>query len=87
LPAQLQKHFKVEACEQTGWEFVWVYSLQTNEPPRINPDEIESGFFWPLTQLHTRLAAHPGEFAPGFARVFAEFERRKLLPGGDGERH
>jgi isopentenyl-diphosphate delta-isomerase type 1 len=82
--SRLQRHFKIEACEQTGWEFVWAYSLQTNEQPRINPDEIESGAFWPLTQLHARLAAHPGEFAPSFARVFAEFERCKLLAEGDG---
>jgi isopentenyl-diphosphate delta-isomerase len=86
LPSQLQKHFKLEACEQTGWEFVWAYSLQTNEQPRINPNEIESGAFWPLTRLHANLATHPGEFAPSFARILAEFERRKLLPQDDGRR-
>lgn len=86
LPGQLQKHFKVEACERTGWEFVWAYSLRTREQPRINPNEIESGAFWPLTQLHANLAAHPVQFAPSFARLFAEFERRKLLPEDDGRR-
>ena len=78
----LQKHFKIEACEQTGWEFVWAYSLQTSEQPCINPHEIESGAFWPPAQVRARLAAHPDEFAPSFARVFEEFELRGLLPEG-----
>ena len=77
---RLQKHFQIEACEQTGWEFVWTYCLQTGDEPRINPAEIESGAFWPLAQIRAALAAHPDEFAPGFAAVFEEFDRRALLP-------
>ena len=77
---QLEKHFKVEACEQTGWEFVWAYSLHTNRPPRINPHEIESGRFWSPADVRARLASHPGEFAPSFARIFEEFDRRRLWP-------
>jgi isopentenyl-diphosphate delta-isomerase len=85
-PDQLQKHFKVEACEQTGWEFVWAYSLRINEPPRINPHEIESGRFWSPAQIRTRLASHPSEFAPSFARIFEEFDRRGLWLLADDRR-
>lgn len=79
-PTRLQKHFKIEACEQTGWEFVWAYSLQIREEPRVNPEEIECGAFWPLAQVRARLVTHSEEFAPGFARIFEEFDRRTLLP-------
>jgi len=77
---QFSRHFKVEACEQTGWEFVWVYSVVTNKQPQINLAELESGEFW--TPEHTRslLLANPGQFAPGFVRVFSEFDHRGLFP-------
>lgn len=76
----LKKHFKIEACSETGWEVVWVYGLQTNEPLRINPQEIESGTFCTPGQIRATAAQHPDEFAPSFLRVFQEFERRGLLP-------
>jgi isopentenyldiphosphate isomerase len=76
----LKRHFKIEACGQTGWEFVWVYSLQTNDPPRINPQEIGSGVFCSASQIRGKVAWHPDQFAPSFVRVFQEFDRRGLLP-------
>jgi len=81
VPARcLTRHFKIDACEQTGWEFVWVYSTVTVESPRINPDELESGEFWTLAYTRSLLVTHPGQFAPGFVRVFTEFDQRGLFP-------
>ena len=80
-PIGFQKHFKTEACEQTGWEFVWAYSVRTRAAPRVNPQEIESGAFWSLAQVRARLITQPEEFAPSFAHIFEEFDRRALLPG------
>jgi len=77
---RLRKRFKIEACEQTGCEFVWTYSLESSEAPQVNAQEIESGAFWSSEQVRARLAAHPEEFAPSFAAIFGEFDRRRLLP-------
>ena len=77
---RFSRHFKVEACEQTGWEFVWVYSVVTDEQPRINLAELESGEFWTPEYLRSLLLASPELFAPGFVRVFGEFDRRGLFP-------
>ena len=77
---QLSRHFKVEACEQTGWEFVWVYSFITNAQPRINLAELESGEFWTPEYTRARVLASPEQFAHGFVRVFSEFDRRGLFP-------
>ena len=77
---QLSRHFKIEACEQTGWEFVWVYSIITDEPPRINLEELESGEFWTPEYTRSLLAAGPQRFAPAFALVFGECDRRGLFP-------
>jgi isopentenyldiphosphate isomerase len=81
LPAnQFRKHFKIEACEDTGWEFVWVYSAVADEPPKINVDELESGEFWTGQHTQRMLAVHPEQFARSFPLVFGEFERRRLWP-------
>jgi isopentenyldiphosphate isomerase len=76
---QLSRHFKVEACEQTGWEFVWVYSVATDEHSRINLAELESGEFWTPEYTRSLLLANPEQFAHGFVRVFNEFDHRGLF--------
>jgi isopentenyldiphosphate isomerase len=80
ITEDLEKHFKIEACLETGWEFVWVYGLQTSEPVCINPKEIESGKFFSPSQIRAAVIKHPDKFAPSFLRVFQEFDRRGLLP-------
>jgi isopentenyl-diphosphate delta-isomerase len=81
VPAdRFRKHFKIEACEDTGWEFVWVYSVTSNERPEINLHELESGEFWTPSRTKSRLAAHPEQFARSFVRILGEFDRRSLFP-------
>ncbi len=81
LPAQrFLKHFKIEACEDTGWEFVWVYSVVADERPRINLDELESSEFWTQQHCRSMLASHPEQFARSFPLVFNEFDRKRLWP-------
>lgn len=81
VPAgQFSRHFKVESCEQTGWEFVWAYSVVTDQVPRINLDELESGIFWTPEHIRSLLMANPQHFAPAFVLIFNEFERRGLFP-------
>jgi isopentenyl-diphosphate delta-isomerase type 1 len=74
------KHFKIEACEDTGWEFVWVYSVVSDEQPRINIDELESGEFWTQQHCQSMLSSHPKQFARSFPLVFKEFDRKRLWP-------
>lgn len=77
IPADLlRKHFKLNACRETGWEFVWVYSLETDREPTIDPEEIVEGAFWPLDEVRRFIADHPQQCAPSFCRVFLEFESR-----------
>jgi len=81
LPAhRFLKQFKIEACEDTGWEFVWAYSVATDEQPRINLDELESGEFWTQQRCQSMLASHPEQFARSFPLVFKEFDRKRLWP-------
>src|SRR5258707_15743320 len=34
----LKRWFRVEACEETGWEFVWVYALRHDGPFTLHPE-------------------------------------------------
>lgn len=74
--ADLDRHFKIDARAETGWEFVWVYSLRCAAAPRINPAEIAAGEFVDLEELGRRIAVAPQAFAPAFVHVFREWPRR-----------
>jgi isopentenyl-diphosphate delta-isomerase type 1 len=75
LDASLQKHFKIAACEATGWEFVWVYSARGDYHPVINPEEIESGKYWTVEEIEMDLKGHPERWSPAFDRGFREFQQ------------
>ena len=67
--------FKIDACAETGQEFVWVYRLDGDLVPVPNPAEIESGRYWSLAEVRAALADRPKEFARSFRHIFAHFER------------
>jgi isopentenyldiphosphate isomerase len=73
--AALRKLVRIPTCAETGWEFVWVYSLTGDYQPVINPDEIVAGRFWPLAEIRAEIAARPERFAPCFIKVFDEYRR------------
>ena len=73
----LRRHFKIAACAQTGWEFVWVYSLHGDYRPRPDPDEIERGAFLSRAEVGALPAA---QCAPAFIWILQEFRARGLFP-------
>jgi isopentenyl-diphosphate delta-isomerase type 1 len=77
---RLDKIFKAAACEQTGWEFVWVYRLQGKFQPVVNPAEIEAGQFWPVDRVEALVTQRPETCAPSFALIVREFRGRGLWP-------
>jgi len=81
---QLNKHFKIAACSETGWEFVWVYSVRGAFSPIINPTEIVEGAFWEIDAVRRLVVEHPKQCAPSFCRVFREFDTRGLLSSAAG---
>jgi isopentenyl-diphosphate delta-isomerase len=78
--AQLRKHFKIQACAETGWEFVWVYTVRGDF--KINPDpaEIESGGFIALSEVERLIEHETASCAPGFVCMFHGLQQRGLLP-------
>jgi isopentenyldiphosphate isomerase len=70
LPAPPARWFRIEACVETGWEFVWVYRLQHEGPFTLHPDEIERGDWFAPAELAERLAVEPAIFAVPFRLIW-----------------
>lgn len=58
--------FRLEACEQTGWEFVWVYRMSHDGPIEIDPLEIQYGEWVMPREISARIRARPEDFCPSF---------------------
>jgi isopentenyldiphosphate isomerase len=86
LTGSPQRLFKVDACPDTGQEFVWVYRCQAEGPFRLHPEEIERGGWFARAELDRWLAERPGDFASGFIRIWRQMIERGLLPAQDGGR-
>lgn len=76
----LHRQFKIDACDDTGWEFVWVYRVVTGRQPVINLEELESGEFWTRDHAESMVRTNPEQFARSFVRVFNESDDRRLWP-------
>lgn len=81
--------FRIEACEPTTWEFVWVYRLAYEGALTINPAEIQYGEWIAPEEVSRRLVTRPDDFCPSFRllwpmavqRLAAEPERTQLTSG------
>lgn len=55
--------FKIEACLDTGQEFVWVYRQESEGPFNLNPHEVETGAWFAPPEVTRWMAERPQEFA------------------------
>lgn len=72
-----ERLMRIEACEDTGQEFVWVYRCQSEGPFALHPAEIERGEWFSPAEVTRALAERPREFARSFGLIW-----RKLGAGG-----
>lgn len=73
LPAGVfTRQFKLDACPDTGWEFVWVYTVHGDYPVTPNPAELESVTCMTRAQIE---ALPPATCARSFRRIVREFYR------------
>lgn len=62
--------FKIEAREETGQEFVWVYRVDAEGPFVLQADEIEQGDWFTVAQIDRWIAERPQELAPAFLFIW-----------------
>lgn len=66
IAAAPERWFRIDACEPTTWEFVWVYRLRHDGPIAIDPEEIQYGEWVAPEEVTRRLGARPDDFCPSF---------------------
>lgn len=82
LAAAPPRWFRVEACADTGREFVWVYHCRHDGPLTPNPAEIERGEWRSPGDVDRRVQTHPAEFSGAFRFLWAK-ARRLPVPQSD----
>ncbi len=61
---------RIEACEQTGREFVWVYRCRHDGAVTFNADEISEIAWRTPAEIDRWVAERPEDFAPSFLLVW-----------------
>lgn len=65
-----ERWLRIEACEETAREFVWVYRLVAEGPFVLHPEEIECGAWVSAPDLTRWIADRPEEFCPAFKLIW-----------------
>ncbi|MCS7089661.1 MAG: NUDIX domain-containing protein [Verrucomicrobiota bacterium] len=79
LSQPLHRWFKLDACDETDQEFVWVYRLQHDGPFVWPPEEVEDGAWFEPSAVSRWVCQQPAVFARAFRYLWAEIERRRAL--------
>jgi len=73
----LERLFKIDACPETGEEFVWVYRCEAEGPFTLHPEEIERGGWFAPDEVTRWIAERPQEFASGFVLIWQQLNQAK----------
>jgi isopentenyl-diphosphate delta-isomerase type 1 len=66
--------FKVNACQQTGQEFVWLYQCASEGPFTLHPEEIDRGDWFSPQRVTEWVNERPHDFAPAFVLLWKQFD-------------
>ena len=81
IDCRLVKFWKAGATPETGHEFIEFHVGISEGPFRFAPGEVETGAFFPVSQIRDWLQRTPGDFTPVFKMVAGEFlhETERLI--------
>ena len=65
--------FKINACSETGQEFVWLYRCESEGPFTLHPEEIEHGKWLSPERVTEWIRERPQDFAPAFVLIWKKF--------------
>ncbi len=65
--------FKVDACLETGQEFVWIYRCEHEGPFVLQPEEIERGGWFSPGLVAEWVSEKPDEFASAFILIWKKY--------------
>ena len=73
LEAVPERLFKLDACEETGLEFCWVYRFEHEGPFQLDPEELSDGGWFSAEKINDWIANAPEEFAPAFILIWKRY--------------
>ena len=65
-----ERLFKIEARQETGQEFVWVYRVESEGPFVLQTEEIECGDWFSPEEIDRWIKEKPQEFAPALLFIW-----------------
>jgi isopentenyl-diphosphate delta-isomerase type 1 len=65
--------FKIDACPDTGQEFVWVYRCDSEGPFTLHPEEIERGDWFTPAHVTEWIQRKPQDFARAFVLIWKKW--------------
>jgi isopentenyldiphosphate isomerase len=69
----LDRLFKINACDETDHEFVWVYRCQHDGPFVLNPEEIDDGKWLAPEKVTRWMAERPQDFASALVLIWKKW--------------
>ena len=69
-----ERLFKLDACEETGQEFCWVYRLEHEGPFQLDPEEISEGSWFTPNKIDDWIVTSPEDFAPAFLLIWRRLQ-------------
>lgn len=69
-PDPPRRWFRVEACPETGWEFIWVYRTEGEGPFVLNPEEIDAGAWSYPREVTDAVKSEPQRFTTPFRLIW-----------------
>ena len=62
--------WRIEPCEETAQEFVWVYRLRHDGPLVLDAEEIERGEWLAPAEVTKQIAARPDDYCPSLKLIW-----------------
>lgn len=72
-----ERLFKIDACEETDQEFVWVYRCENEGPFELNQEEIERGGWFSPEEVSRWMKERPEEFATALLFIWPKLRISK----------
>jgi isopentenyl-diphosphate delta-isomerase type 1 len=77
IPSAPERIFKIDACLETGQEFVWVYKYRSEGPFTLHPEEIERGEWFAPARVTEWIKQSPADFAPSFVLIWKQLREQQ----------
>ncbi|MBN2068310.1 MAG: NUDIX domain-containing protein [Opitutales bacterium] len=75
---QLHERLYLEACPETGYEFLRVYTCKHNGPFVLNRDEIDKGQWFSIEALNRFIETEPQQLTPPLIYIWNHYRKQYL---------